>query len=413
MYAARVRRAGLVVLALLAATSVWAQSDGGQDDAAAQAAALAVQADSKARAGDFVGAATLFKQAHALDARAEYQCNVGIAYYKAKELPRAQLYLGICLTRGSHLPEQFVAQVRGALGAVEDKLRKGDFTPVDLVVSPTSAEVRVSSFAADEAFIGSRTVWLPFGAHTLEVSAAGHVGASLPLALATRDRFAARVELAPEPEVVAIDAGVVEAADAAPRLALADAAPPQLPRPAPPSRVPAYVATGAAVVVAGATLFAYGRARDAADAAGLLTEEDGHAAAADDARARRTLAYAGYAVTAAAVLTTGYLWWRVTRAPADEVTVAPGLSADGAGPRDLARRRLLAASASAAPPRRRIVPAASAVPRLIRPSAPSRRRSRSDRRSPTHRWPPGTSSDGRPRPRRPRPRRRPARTTSP
>lgn len=212
------RRAGLALLAAVIATAGVVGTAASEDDD--RAAALADEADARARAGDYVGAAALFRQAHAIEPRPEYQCNVGIAYYKAKELPRAQLYLGVCLTRGSHLPEAFVAQVRAALAAVEDRLRKGDFTPVDVVVAPASAEVSVSSFAAGETFVGARTLWLPFGAHTLEARAEGYVTGTVELTLDSRAAVTAALTLEPAPvvdEAAPPDAGVAEpGADAAP-----------------------------------------------------------------------------------------------------------------------------------------------------------------------------------------------------
>lgn len=335
------RRAGPAFAAAVIATAgvVGTAASEDEDDAAAdadRAAALADEADARARAGDYVGAAALFREAHAIEPRPEYQCNVGIAYYKAKELPRAQLYLGVCLTRGSHLPEAFVAQVRAALAAVEDRLRKGDYTPVDVVVAPASAEVSVSSFAAGETFVGARTLWLPFGAHTLEARADGYVTGTAELALSSRAAVTAALTLEPAPvavEAPAPDAGAAVDVDA-------DAAPVpdegvgtavRIEAPAAPSRVPAYVATGATVAAAAATVWLYRRAADAAERAGELTEAEGYAAAAEDARGQRTLAYAGYAVTALAAVTTGYLWWRVTRAPEGGVVVTPAVTEDGAG----------------------------------------------------------------------------------
>jgi tetratricopeptide (TPR) repeat protein len=330
-----VRRAGLALLAAVIATAGVVGTAASEDDD--RAAALADEADARARAGDYVGAAALFRQAHAIEPRPEYQCNVGIAYYKAKELPRAQLYLGVCLTRGSHLPEAFFAQVRAALAAVEDRLRKGDFTPVDVVVAPASAEVSVSSFAAGETFVGARTLWLPFGAHTLEARAEGYVTGTVELTLDSRAAVTAALTLEPAPvvdEAAPPDAGVAEpGADAAP-VPVPDAgvgAAVRIEAHAAPSRLPAYLATGATVVAAGATVWLYGRAADAAERAGGLTEAEGYAAAAEDARGQRTLAYAGYAVTALAAVTTGYLWWRVTRAPEGGVVVTPAVTEDGAG----------------------------------------------------------------------------------
>src|SRR5688572_14838155 len=92
----------LVVVALLAAVRVAAAEPSPAGAAAAspatdaappgEALTRARAAEARARAGDYAGAIVLFKQAFALDGRAEYACNVGVAYYKARDLPRAQLF---------------------------------------------------------------------------------------------------------------------------------------------------------------------------------------------------------------------------------------------------------------------------------------------------------------------------------
>src|SRR6187401_2934009 len=82
---------------------------------AAAADALVRDAEALAAAGDFLGAAAKFREAYTADRRIELMCNVGIAYHKAKDLSRSQLYLSHCLKRGVALEAQFVAAVRGVL----------------------------------------------------------------------------------------------------------------------------------------------------------------------------------------------------------------------------------------------------------------------------------------------------------
>ena len=174
----------LVVVALLAAGRVAAADpkSAGAAPAAPPASAAsssealtrARAAEARARAGDYAGAIVLFKEAFALDGRAEYACNVGVAYYKARDLPRAQLFLDACLLSGADLPQSFVASVWRVLETVEGRLRQGDYAPIDLRIAPADAEVRVSLFADDEPVIGSRRIWLPVGNHTITAAAPGH-----------------------------------------------------------------------------------------------------------------------------------------------------------------------------------------------------------------------------------------------
>ena len=187
-------RFSLVVLALLAAGRV-AAADPSPAAPAADSAAVAPKGDAltraraaeaRARAGDYAAAIVLFKQAYAIDGRAEYACNVGVAYYKARDLPRAQLFLDACLLSGADLPQNFVASVWRVLETVEGRLRQGDYAPIDLRVAPADAEVRVSVFADDEPLIGSRRIWLPVGSHTITARATGHVGRQFTVEVGSR-----------------------------------------------------------------------------------------------------------------------------------------------------------------------------------------------------------------------------------
>src|SRR5262245_8231343 len=118
-------RAGLVVCWLVAISGVASADPTSAEQAKREAEALAAQSN-------FVGAAAKYREAYAADPRAEYMCNIGVAYYKAKDLPRAERYLDQCLVIGKSLDAAFLDNVAKVERAVVDQLKKGDFTPIDL-----------------------------------------------------------------------------------------------------------------------------------------------------------------------------------------------------------------------------------------------------------------------------------------
>src|SRR6187549_2616497 len=80
VYATGVLRRPAFVLVILAAAAGTASADEG--DAASRAQAIAADAQGLAQGGDYLGAAARYKEALALDPRPEYECNVGIAFWK-------------------------------------------------------------------------------------------------------------------------------------------------------------------------------------------------------------------------------------------------------------------------------------------------------------------------------------------
>lgn len=308
----RVLGLALGVIALGALTGP-ASGDG---DPVADAQTRAAEADALAKSGDFLGAATAFKAALALDPRAEYQCNVGVAYWKARDLPRAQLYLGLCLTRGSHLPESFLASVRQVLAAVEERLKQGEFAPVDIVVTPAAAEVRVASFDPDDRFVGSRIVWLPPGAHAIEASASGYQPSTVTITVEGTERVAAPITLeatrVPDPVLPPPGGGPSPGMGVRTEIVTA-----------PPSRVPAYIGTGVTIAALVADVLLFRSAKDSAERAGTLPPGPEYDAAVDVAKARVDQLYAMYAVTGVAAGLTGYLWWRARPRSGKRLAVEP------------------------------------------------------------------------------------------
>ncbi len=175
---------------------------GAVDDRAA-GKLLADEAGAKAKAGDFAAAAALFRRAYARDPRVEYLCNVGVAHHRAADLPRAEQSLSECLARGAAIDAAFLDAAGKALADVRARLRRGRFAPLEIVVSPRDAEVEVSAFAPDPPLIGPRTVWVPVGATTLTVRAAGHVSKTVPVAVDKAGPRRVEVVLEPEPRAPA------------------------------------------------------------------------------------------------------------------------------------------------------------------------------------------------------------------
>jgi len=283
-----------------------------------------VEADARAQAKDFVGAAAKYREAYAADPRPDLICNVGVAYYKAQDLPRAQLYLSRCLERGSALDAKFIGVVRATLAKLDAALAAGNYAPVDIVVEPRFATVAIDAFAADETFDGGRTVWLAFGTYQLTVRARGYRDQTVSVEPRAHTVYPLRIALEPVPEV----ARTVEPTPPVSAPAIVTPAPPrEAPRAAPRSFVPAAIATGATVGLAAFAVYARGVASDHADRAKQATNSDIYRDEADGVRRWNTIFGVDLAVTGVAALASGYLWYRFARAPAP--AIAPGLEASG------------------------------------------------------------------------------------
>jgi hypothetical protein len=290
------------------------------DTPAAAALSKAREAGERARAGDYAGAVHLFKQANVLDARPEYACNVGIAYYKARDLPRAHYFLDGCLATGGDLPPDFLASVRRVFTTVEERLRAGDFAPVEIRVSPPQARVIVSSFASDEPITSGRRIYLRVGQHLLLATANRHETRQIAIDLFNTDPRYVEMVLEPFPvEAPALAPAPTAAPAPAPRIAM----PPRVasaPLVAPqrvesikapgdgrrvaPSRGAAVGLTvGATITFAVSTLFLL--AADEAE-----SPDDEYAVDAD-AAAYRTLGITGYVATAGLGLASLILWGKV------------------------------------------------------------------------------------------------------
>lgn len=302
----------LVALAPLLATA------GGADQAVRDA-------KDRIKAGDFLGAAAKFREAYAAEPKPDHICNAGVAYHRAGGHPSlAQLYLSQCLERGKNVMERaFLDQVAGVLAAVEDELKKGSFAPVDVAVTPLTATVSVSAFGADESFIGSRVIWLPWGQHTVTVRAEGYVETTTPVTVGSHDRVPMRVTLERKPatEPVTPDRPVTPTSTPTPST-------PSEPLVVHRSKWPAIAATAGTVIAIATSVHAYQVAHDRADVAATAVEQgifDADKRSVD--RWNRVFAISG-AIALAGVAGSGYLWYRALTPV--QVEVAPAAGGGGA-----------------------------------------------------------------------------------
>jgi hypothetical protein len=157
---------------------------------------LADDASKLAASGDLAGAAAKFRAAFAADPRPELVCNVGVAYYKLTDLPRADRYLNECMKTGASLDAAFLARVRAALDSVEAGLLAQQVAPVDLDVSPATATIVVDAWP-DEPLVGAQRVWVAYGHHVITVRAADRVAQTIDLDAASHAPIVRRIELAP------------------------------------------------------------------------------------------------------------------------------------------------------------------------------------------------------------------------
>ena len=318
----------LVAVGFASITAARTYADtAGADRAAKDAQALAARSD-------FVGAAGKYREAFALDPRPDLMCNVGVAYYKAKDLPRSHRYLEQCLTIGTSLDRGFLDSVKKVLAAVQQRLETGDFTPVDLLVQPTTATTSVEGGAPfDEPIVGSRRVWFPFGSYRLTIHAAGHVDRIVELDAKERTARAISVALQRAPaetgpaEDPAQPPGEGSAALGSGSTSVIVTPPPPPPPPVASRRsiVPPLAATIATVAAGGVTLAFWLGAKGRAEDAGLTDDRGEYDRLVGEARDKQRMAWVFGGVAGAAAIASGVLWVRYTQAPRVEV------QANGAG----------------------------------------------------------------------------------
>lgn len=289
-----------------------------------RAKARSAEGEALAARGDFAGAAAAWRAAYREEPRPEYVCNVGVAYHKLQDLPRAHRYLGQCVTMGASLDPVYRANLRKVVEAIDAKLVAGDFTPVDLVVEPGHATVTIDGGRPyDEAIVGAARLWFPYGAYTLRAQASGHAP-KLTQITADRDAvLALRITLAPLPPPAKKRPAVPTPP---PPVELRDAAPPP-PRAAPPSKLPAIAVTAATGATAIAAALVYLKARAYTNDAEAATTPAQFADLHDQAHAFQKTSWVLAGVAGVGAGVSAWLWHRALATPAT-LEVTP--TADGA-----------------------------------------------------------------------------------
>jgi hypothetical protein len=300
------------------------------DDDPTRALELARQATALAGAGDYAGALPLYKEALALDGRPEYRCNVGAAYYRLQSWPAAHLHLSMCLTHAAVLDADYVARMSAAFAYSEEQLRDGGHAQLRIEVQPPDAMVRLPALDADEAFAGSRMVWLAPGEHRVEVSAAGHLPAATDIRVAA-DGTLQVVSIALERAPVSVEPPVADPAPKSPADAAVDPGSPVLEPGAPEhgpgatagggTRAGAWVAWSAAgaglLVGAVAHADAYRLRRD------LLASNDDRDRKVSRMERDQVILGVGYAAAALGAAAGTYLWVRASRRERAVLGAAP------------------------------------------------------------------------------------------
>jgi hypothetical protein len=229
------------------------------------ASELAARAEASAKAGDFLGAAALYRDAFRASGKLEHECNVGVAFYKAKDLPRAHLYLARCLAQATQLPQAFVQQLRTVIAAVDGKLAAGPYGEINLSLG--DATVQLDTFDPLDTITTPARFWVLAGKRHLTMRKPGFHDSEHDIDVVAGKVSELAIQLEPIPhEAPPPDAAV--ASDAP--LPAIDAAPAVITPPvaiAQPSYRSVWIAGGAAAVfglfAAGSYWIGSGVARDA------------------------------------------------------------------------------------------------------------------------------------------------------
>lgn len=304
-------RTVVVAIALTVAVTATAAAD------PENAKALSAEAEALVGTGDLIGAAAKFRAAYKQEPRPEYMCNSGVAYHKAKDLPRAHRYLNACVAMGSALEVAYRENLRKVVESIEQKLVAGDFTPIDIAIEPPTAVLAIEGGAPyDEEIVGGGRLWVPYGSYRLLVRAPGFVDKRSDITANSHTAMPLRVTLekAPDKPIERPIEKPIEAPIATPATRER------------PSKLPAIVATSATGVAGVVALAFYLRARGLVDDAEEADNEDDFNDRRDDAKTNQHRSWVIGGVAGVGAIVSGYLWYRVLRAP-DGVEV----SATGTG----------------------------------------------------------------------------------
>ncbi len=157
-------------------------------------------------AGQWDDAIARFRAAEAAFPRALHDCNIGLAYVRSQRPHLGWTWLGRCQSRATEpLPAWVETRRREALAT----LRKGNFAPVDIVLTPSHATFAIDTLpddvfattASPGAAFATATLWLPFGTHTIDITADGFSSMRREIAVDAREALRVEVSLVPAPTV--------------------------------------------------------------------------------------------------------------------------------------------------------------------------------------------------------------------
>jgi len=288
----------------------------------ATATKLADEGNTLVKAGKFSEAAERYRDAWRNDKlRPEFLCNVGISYYKAKDLVRAHLLLGQCLEQSS-LDPKLAENVRKVHEATENVLRAGGHTPIRIVCEPSATSISILELGNDEAFVGSRVVWLPFGTYHVRAHAEGFVDQTQEVVPKATDAVTVTITLDRVKVVEDKPPPIVERPIQPP-----PPPPPTPPAPDRPSKLLPIATTVVTVVATGFAIYARGEAGSRADHGASALDPKTFADDRSAVDSWNTTFVVGTGVAVVGAVASVLLWRRALSAPEVEVHAsANGLS---------------------------------------------------------------------------------------
>jgi len=285
-------------------------------------------AEALAAAGQFAKAATRFRAAYAGNPEPKLICNAGVAYYKARDFPRAHYYLGRCLAVRDHLDAAFVTSLTKAVAAVTKKLEADHWPRIELAPEPASAAISITGASSpfDEPVVAG-TVWVPPGHYTITFRAPGYDDKSREVDVKLDQTITENVQLAaataPRAEPTAPPVTTVAPTTTVPPTTTVAPTSPMTKQPEtiaePPSKLPAIVATAATAAAAIAAVSLYVIARGHVDDARVAAVRADYDAAVDAATSDQHLSWILGGVAGAGAIVSGFLWYRASTAPVVEV----------------------------------------------------------------------------------------------
>jgi len=155
-----------------------------------------------AQAGELDAAIDEFKRALAIQPRAVYLCNIGLAYGELGRLHRAHWFLDQCLERWSETEDKPIdPRAAEYLNDAAARLSRGDNGRVRIKVRPEDATIAIPKvFADDEPVRPRRIVWLPAGRHRVRVAKSGFRPAEVTVAIERGEQREIEIALEPERE---------------------------------------------------------------------------------------------------------------------------------------------------------------------------------------------------------------------